>query len=184
MATKKINPAARVSKEWVMESLFDMLAVKPLSSISISEIAENAKVDRRTFYRHFKTKEDVIRFYIHEVAKQYEEILSRNNINDGYLIFKTIFEVCLVMKETLQVLHKQNLLDLFIADFEILYEKYQYQFTKPETLKMENVTYILAFERGGVTSMVKKWITEGCVISPENMTIAFKRMFLLYKENM
>jgi hypothetical protein len=88
------------------------------------------------------------------------------------------------MKETLQVLYKQNLLDLFIADFEILYEKYQHRFTKPETLKIKKVEYILAFERGGVTNMVKKWITEGCKVSPENMTKTFKQMFLLCKENM
>ena len=184
MTAKKVNPAAVMSREWIMESLFDMLAVKPLSSISISEIAENAKVDRRTFYRHFKTKDDVIRFYIHEVAKQYEEIISQKNINDGYSIFETIFEVCLVMKETLLILYKQNLLDMFLADFEILYEKYQYKYTKPETLKIEKVEYILAFERGGVANMVKKWITEGCTISPEKMTELFRHMFLLYKENM
>ena len=124
MGKQKVNPSVTLSREWIMESLFDMLSVKPLSSITISEIAENAKVDRRTFYRHFKTKDEVIKYYIHEVAKQYEEIVSRKKINDGYSIFRTIFEVCLIMKETLQILYKQNLLDLFLAEFEILYEKY------------------------------------------------------------
>jgi len=184
MGNKRVNPSTVLSKEWIMESFFDMLAVKPLASISISEIAENANVDRRTFYRHFKTKDDVIRYYIQEAAKQYEEIVLQNNISDGYSIFKTIFEVCLIMKETLQILYKQNLLDLFLDNFEIIYEKYQYRYTKPETLKIENVEYILAYERGGVRNMVKKWITGGCIITPENMTKIFIQMFLLYKENM
>jgi len=72
MKSAKINPNALLSKEWIMESFFDMLAVKPLSSITISEIAENAKVDRRTFYRHFKTKEgvDFPRYFEHEVKPQ------------------------------------------------------------------------------------------------------------------
>ena len=184
MINKKENPSTIISKEWIMESLFDMLSVKPLSSITISEIAENAKVDRRTFYRHFNTKDDVIKYYIHEVAKQYEEIISGKKINNGYSIFKTIFEVCLLMKETLQILYKQNLLDLFLVEFEILYEKYQYHYTKPETLSIEGVEYILAYERGGVTNMIKKWIIGGFTISPENMTKIFMQMFLLYKENM
>ena len=183
MADKKVNPAAVLSRELIMESLFDMLSVKPLSSISISEISENAKVDRRTFYRHFKTKKDVIKYYIHEVAKQYEEILLKNNTIDGHSILKTIFEVCLIMKETLHVLYKQNLLDLFLAEFEVIYEKHQYRFSKPEILKMENVAFMSAFEIGGMTNMVKKWITDGCRISPENMTVLLKQMFLLYKEN-
>ena len=91
MVSKKINPNAMLSKEWIIESFFDMLAVKPLSSITISEIAENAKVDRRTFYRHFKTKENVITYYIHMVSKQYEEIIFKNTISDSYSFAKSNF---------------------------------------------------------------------------------------------
>ena len=183
MENKKMNPSAMISKEWIMESLFDMLAIKPLSSISISEIAENAKVDRRTFYRHFRTKNDVIKYYIREVIKKYEGLLLKK-INDGYTFVQTIFEVCLVMKDTLLILNKQNLLDLFLAEFEIIYEKYQHQYSKPEMLTIENVDYILTYERGGITNMIKKWIIEGCIISPENMSKIFERMLLFYRENL
>ena len=88
------------------------------------------------------------------------------------------------MKVTLQILYKQNLLDLFLAEFEILYEKYQYQLTKPEILKIENIDYILTYERGGIINMIKKWIINGLTISPQNMTNIFEQMFLIYKENL
>ena len=74
MSVKKINPSAMLSKKMIIEALLDMLAVKPLSSISISEISENDLVDRRTFYRHFKSKNDAIKYYIHDVLIQYEQI--------------------------------------------------------------------------------------------------------------
>ena len=92
MAEKKINPSAMLSKEWISKSLLEMLALKPLYSISISEIAENAKVDRRTFYRHFKSKDDVISYCIHRVSMQYEEIIIQYNINDTYSFAKAIFK--------------------------------------------------------------------------------------------
>ena len=161
-----------------------MLAVKPLSSITISEIAENAKVDRRTFYRHFKTKEDVITYYIHIVSKQYEEIVFQNTINDSYSFAKAIFETCLSMKEILQILYKQNLLDLYFVNFETIYKNYQYKHIKPELLMMENIDYILSYDRGGVTNIVKKWITEGCIISPENMTEIIMQLFVLIKDTL
>ena len=126
----------------------------------------------------------MINYYISEVAKQYEEIVLKNITNDGYSFFKAIFEVCLIMKDVLQILYKQNLLDLFLANFEIIYEKYQHQFSKPQILEMENVDYIFAYERGGIKNMVKKWIAGDCTISPESMTKIFKQMVLLYKENM
>ena len=84
MSVKKMNPSAILSKKMIVEALFDMLAVKSLSAISISEIAENALVDRRTFYRHFKSKNDVIRYYIHDVLIQYEQIISTYNAKDTY----------------------------------------------------------------------------------------------------
>jgi len=184
MKRKTENPAAVVSKELIIESLFDMLAIKPLSSITISEIAENANVDRRTFYRHFKTKNDVIKYYIYAVLKQYEKILLKKFTSDGHLFVKIIFEAFLSMNVTLQILNKQNLLDLFLTEFEILYEKYQYQLTKSEILKIENIDYILTYERGGIINMIKKWITNGLTISPQNMTDIFEQMFLIYKENL
>jgi len=88
------------------------------------------------------------------------------------------------MKVTLQILYKQNLLDLFLAEFEILYEKYQYQLTKSELLKIDNIDYFLTYERGGIVNMIKKWIANGLTISPQNMTNIFEQMFLIYKENL
>jgi AcrR family transcriptional regulator len=182
MTNKKINPSAMLSKEWIIESLLDMLALKPLYSISISEIAENAKVDRRTFYRHFKSKNDVISYCIHRVSKQYEEIILGYDINDTYSFAKAIFETLVIMKEILQVLYKQNLLDLFLTDFEIIYKKYQYQYTAPEILKLENIDYIMTYWRGGFTNIVKKWIVDGCLYSPDKMGEIFDQMFSLMKE--
>ncbi|MCL2801372.1 MAG: TetR/AcrR family transcriptional regulator [Treponema sp.] len=182
MANEKINPSAMLSKELIIESLLDMLAVKPLNSISISEIAENAKVDRRTFYRHFKSKNDVISYCIHRVSKQYEEIILQYNINDTYSFAKAIFETLENMKEILQILYKQNLLDLFLTDFEIIYEKYQYKYTAPEILNLENIDYIMTYWRGGFTNIVKKWIIDGCLYSPNKMGKIFNQMFSLMKE--
>ena len=181
MVDKKINPSAMLSKELIIESLLDMLAVKPLYSISISEIAENANVDRRTFYRHFKSKDDVISYCIHRVSKQYEEIILQYNINDTYSFAKAIFETLEIMKEILQILYKQNLLDLFLTNFEIIYEKYQYQYTAPEILKLENIDYIMPYWKGGFTNIVKKWIVDGCLYSPNKMGKIYEQIFSLMK---
>jgi len=179
---EKMNPSAMLSKKLIIDSLLDMLAIKPLSSISISEIAENANVDRRTFYRHFKSKEDVIRYHVNVVSKQYEEILLRYSAEDMYSFIKAIFESCVIIKESLQILYKQNLLDLYLAEFEIIFEKYQYKYLAPETKKIKNVDYFLSYEKGGVTNIVKKWICEGCIHSASKMGKIFEEMFSLMIE--
>jgi len=182
MASEKVNPIALLSKELIIESFLDMLAVKPISSISISEIAENAKVDRRTFYRHFKSKNDVIKYYIHKVSKQFEEKMLHNNVKNSYTNVKAIFEVLFNMKETLLILHKQNLLDMFLTEFKIIYEKYYYKYVSPEILKLDNIDYFMAHEIGGEAEIVKKWITNGCTYSPDKMGKIFEEYILLIKE--
>ena len=184
MSSKKINPTVIKSKELIIESFLDMLAIKPLSSISICEIAENATVDRRTFYRHFKSKDEIIRYYIHEVSKQLEEKLQHYNPKDIYYNIKALFEVYLVMKETLLILHKQKLLDIFISDFEIIYEKYQQKYAKylkPEILKQDNFDYYMAYERGAIMQVTKKWIMEGCTYSPDKMGKMLEEYFSIIK---
>ena len=84
------------------------------------------------------------------------------------------------MKENLQILYKQNLLDLFLTNFEIIYEKYQY--TASEILKLENIDYIMAYWRGGFTNIVKKWVVDGCLYSPNKMGKIYEQMFSLMKE--
>jgi len=180
MGVKRMNPSAILSKKMIIEALLDMLAVKSLSSISISEIAENALVDRRTFYRHFKSKNDVIKYYIHDVLIQYEQIISHYNVKDTYSLAKAIFKTLLNLKEALLILCKQNLLDLLLTNFEIIYKKYQYQC--PEILNLENIDYIMAFERGGIINIVKLWITEGCKHSPEEMGAIIKQMLSFFED--
>ena len=69
MAAENMNPIALRSKNWIVESLFDLLAVKPLNRITISEIAENAELDRnysafghirRTFFERSKRFESYV----------------------------------------------------------------------------------------------------------------------------
>jgi AcrR family transcriptional regulator len=48
------------SKKWIYESLIELMKKRPFSKITIQNITENADVARLTFYRNFKSKEDVI----------------------------------------------------------------------------------------------------------------------------
>lgn len=177
MANENVKPIAIQSKNWIAESMLDLLSVKPLDSITISEITENAGIDRRTFYRHFKTKENVISFYIHKMSQQYEETIKHIQTIDNFSIAKAFFEVCINIKEPLQILYKQNLLHLFLNDLNALFQKYQRQFATPEELQLENGDYILAYHIGGFWNLLIKWLADGCEQSPEKMGEIVERVF-------
>lgn len=169
---------AMQSKEWIVNSFFDLLYVKPLNSITISEITQNAELDRRTFYRHFKTKEDIINCYIHEAAKSYEEVMRENQSIDNKSIAQTFFEVCFKHKKILTILYKQNLLHLLLSELNIIFTKYQQEFASQEELQMKNREYFLAYNIGGFWNLLIKWLTDDCQKSPEQLAEIVEQLFL------
>ena len=177
-----MRPIAMRSKAWIAESFFDLLSVKPLHTITISEIAENAELDRRTFYRYFKTKEAVIGYCIHEAAEQgviayYGEALRQNRTIDNFTIAKTFFEICSHIKDMLMILYRQNLLHLFLAELNILFPKYQRQFAGQEELRHENRDYLLAYHIGGFWNLLIKWLADDCRKTPEQMAEIVEQVF-------
>ncbi len=58
-------------------ALLELLADKPLDSISISELCEKARVGRASFYRNFESKEDILKTHLrelfHEWVDEYEK---------------------------------------------------------------------------------------------------------------
>lgn len=50
------------------------MKIKSIHEITIKELADFAQLDRRTFYRHFKSKEDIIIYGIQKGAKDYGQL--------------------------------------------------------------------------------------------------------------
>ncbi len=63
------------------DAFLDLLAVKPLGDISISELCENAGVGRASFYRNFGNKENILKVHLseifHEWINEYEKVPDR-----------------------------------------------------------------------------------------------------------
>ncbi|QBO36858.1 TetR/AcrR family transcriptional regulator [Periweissella cryptocerci] len=50
-----------LSKDWIIKALLSLMQEKEYQAIKVTEIAKRAGIARLTFYRHFATKEDVLR---------------------------------------------------------------------------------------------------------------------------
>ena len=57
----------------IADALFSLMNRKLFQKISITEICEEAAIGRKTFYRNFDTKEDVIHFHLNGLCEQYEK---------------------------------------------------------------------------------------------------------------
>lgn len=57
---KSNNPSVIKSQQWLYDSLITLMKEKSFDSITIGEITKNADLDRTTFYRNFRSKEDIL----------------------------------------------------------------------------------------------------------------------------
>ena len=54
------NPSAVFSKSQIQSALFDLMDRIPYEKITVKEILYESKVARKTFYRNFDSKDDVL----------------------------------------------------------------------------------------------------------------------------
>ena len=59
---RRKNITSEMMMNYIAEGLLKLMSDKPYAKISVSDICEKAGVNRSTYYRHFYTKEDIIRY--------------------------------------------------------------------------------------------------------------------------
>lgn len=68
-------------KNNITKSLFRLMHEKSFSEISITELILEAKVARVSFYRNYKSKEDVLLTLIEDVLEQFRDAIDTNETN-------------------------------------------------------------------------------------------------------
>ena len=57
---RSADPRAERSRHLLQQALLELAAQRPLSQLSVSEVAEAATINRATFYAHYRDLDDVI----------------------------------------------------------------------------------------------------------------------------
>ena len=68
---QSMNPTAQQSQRWIIKAFLDLLEIEEYNRISVSGICRRADLDRRTFYRNFDSKQDVLEHYVHTLGEEY-----------------------------------------------------------------------------------------------------------------
>lgn len=73
MYHKQVNKTAVQSQHMITDALFSLMKRKPFQQITVTEICDEAAIGRKTFYRNFDMKEDVVEFRLDILCAQYKE---------------------------------------------------------------------------------------------------------------
>lgn len=163
-------------REYVTEALLQLLEKKDYDEISVREIAERAGVHRATFYRHFRSKEDILRCCFVEILKGAEgdrELLHKDFASFIQHVFQALYD----KKEQILLLNRAHLTGLlmdvlkdyfgFEDDAENDSEKSVDLDRSPVSILIEQ--YRSAYRIGGIYSCLLFWFSHDMKETPEEM---------------
>lgn len=164
----KINPLTIQSKQWVLNALLELMEVQDFTSITITELSIKAGLDRKTFYRHFKTKEDVLLMQIDKAYQQYIESLKHTTELTSYMISKVYFDVLLLHIDFFRILINNGLATLVLSKWNEYLPVLETIFS----LQLSNhkkTEYEMHYEAGGFWNVTVQWIVNDVKETPEEM---------------
>lgn len=168
---KSNNPLSVLSKELLMTALLELLVKKPYNQITITEISSQAQLARRTFYRNFDTKEDILNLYIQKLISEYIELLGQEDTLKIYNVARVYFTFWNKHLDFLILMEKNNLLYMLLEKYNkylpIIHNKFKKN--KEDSLNNNVLEYILAFSAGGFWNTLIKWVHEGAKKTPDQM---------------
>ncbi|MGN0351732.1 MAG: TetR/AcrR family transcriptional regulator [Roseburia sp.] len=179
------NPSALRSKNEITNSLLRLMEQYPYAKISIKQILLEAQVARKTFYRNFSDKDDVLDAYLNTLMTEYVTTLQQIKDCGIANVLDVIFDFCILHKDFLMLLHKNHLMHLLLDKWNTFIPNVHDQIIDKnsafyQSCKNLNMDYILAFNIGAVWNIIVMWMEHDIKESPKEL----KQTILNYLTNM
>lgn len=163
------NPTALQSQKWIVQALLDLMQNTNYDKISVSEICRKAQLDRRTFYRNFNSKNEVLKQYVKSLSNEY--MTKFNDINskdkqEATLLFFTFWQQYLPF-----IVNVQNcgLGSFVFMQFE-KFVKSKQELLIDNNIVNTQIDYLFAYRIGGFWNAMVTWATNGENISSEELS--------------
>lgn len=168
------NKRKKDSTERIEKALIELIQSRELSEINVTELVKKAKINRSTFYVNYLD--------IYDLADKIKEKMYQNILN-------------LYKEESIKKEHSYNYLKLFqhIKENQIYYKtmfKLNFDFSiyynnhleQEDAIKYlgttKNLEYHIEFFKAGMSAIIKKWLFNGCIESPEDMAEILNREYI------
>lgn len=146
-------------KSCITDALIQLMQKKPFEEISVTELTQTAGVGRASFYRNFKSKQDVLAQHLSDLlvewGKDFEVKGDKDYFNES--LFRHFYK----HKNVYLLLYQQGLSNL-------IYDSIRQAFKFDESAN--NIErYVKSTFAGLIFGMVDEWMRRGMQESPEEL---------------
>ena len=172
---KEIDRTLNRAQKYFINALLTLMEEKPYGEISVSELSERAQYDRRTFYRYFKSKDDILCLYYAKLLQEMAELTNQKGMLTPRSFCLAYFEFWNGHKDFLMLLDRHRLLHFLGESQELMiyhHVGHRVQKNLPDTLSetAEFSQYSFYFTQGGLWSVLIYWVRTGMKQSPAVLT--------------
>ena len=156
------------------EALFRLMKTKDIEKITVDELCAEGGIGRATYFRNFRSKDEIITAYIIMKWREYEREhrLKEHQLNDSYRV-KRYFDFCYSMRKKNDLIIGQGHQGAILSAYELIMTDSD---TDHSTDSYES--YYLAY---GLFGIFMKWARNGYAESVQDMTkIVAEKIFVSF----
>ena len=162
---RRKNTTHEMMMGYMAGALLELMLEKDYTKISIGEIAKKAGVDRSSYYRHFKSKEDIISFFFDMVLKESLEGYTNLSSIDFTLYIHSIYTAFFNYRKEILLIHYANFSFLLL---DVLSKRFQFsELAKDFPLSKQ---YELSYIIGGIYNNLIFWMSRDMKETPDELT--------------
>ncbi|MBR4223358.1 MAG: TetR/AcrR family transcriptional regulator [Oscillospiraceae bacterium] len=168
--TETKNPSAVRSQTEITAALLALMEKHRYEEITVKQIILEARLARKTFYRNFTSKDDVLRSLIRRTLNEYFDIV--NNAEGDMLT--TVFSYADRNRELLRLLERNDMLHTVLRctnEYLPMFRSSRLSELNPSVPLFEGLDadYLLALNIGAVWNVIALWVHNGMKDDPEEI---------------
>ncbi|MBR5974979.1 MAG: TetR/AcrR family transcriptional regulator [Clostridiales bacterium] len=170
------NPSAVRSRKQITDALLLLMEKYPYEEISVKQIVLETDLVRKTFYRNFDSKDDVLRSYIRMILRDYFDVVNHARGD----VLKTIFAFAEKNKKLLKLLDKNDMMHIMLQGMNefILSAKSELDPERNPFAKLFeglDSDYLITLNIGGIWNVISLWVRRGMKDRPEDVRSAIQK---------
>ena len=152
-------------------ALFELMKRKNIEKITVDELCETGGIGRATYFRNFKSKDEIITAYFIMKWRKYEKKhrLKEHRLNDIYRVSR-YFEFCYSMRKINDLIFVQGHQGAILSAYETIMTD-----SDTDTIVDNYETYYMAY---GLFGILIKWAKSSYDKTPQELaTIVVEKIF-------
>lgn len=160
-----MEPKNEQSKRDIAKALISLMREEDYAKITNKDITDRAKLSHITYYRNFKSKDEIIQYYLYDIT---DSFIERTKVNYDMLPFHDYLVILFT-----HLYEQRELGELLLSVGFIHYVKDEFDRIFSAKAKSHNELYSRYFVAGGLYNLYYVWLKNGCKESPEELADLF-----------